>query len=137
MQDNKLTKDELIGYVQKGKNPKLKNWILFENGTHIFFDETTDANEIEVMGIEKMKKFGPVHGGSSAGDFQVFTLNDSLGWVVAGHGPRIYTYIHPSEMGSENPDDLGVGLYGRDKRNMDGLNPIVICISWKGEIIKK
>lgn len=96
MQDNKLTKDELIDYVQQGKNPKLKNWILFENGTHIFFDETESADEIEVMGLEKMKKFGPVYAGSSAGDFEVFTLNDGLGWVVAGHGPRMYTYVPDS-----------------------------------------
>lgn len=137
MQNKELTKDELIDYVQQGMNPNLKNWILFENGTHIFFDETTSPNEIEVMGVEKMEKFGPVYAGSSAGDFEVFTLNDGLGWVVAGHGPRMYTYVHPSAMGNENPDDIGIGLHGRSRRNMDGLNPVIVCVSWKGEVIKK
>ena len=83
-----------------------------------------------------MKEFGPVHAGGPAGDFSTITLNKTEGWVVSGHGYGMYTYVHPSELDNENPNDLEVGLYGRSKRDLDGQEATIIYLSVEGKIIE-
>ena len=137
MTDYNLTEEALIKHVTLAINPKFKDWILFKNGTYIIIEDTSDQTEIEKQGIEKMKEFGPVHVGGPAGDFGISNLNKTDGWVVSGHGYGMYTYVHPSELESKHPGEPEIGFYGRDKRNSDGLNPQILCISSKGEIIRK
>jgi len=137
MTDFLLTIEELKKHVKLAIYPEYKNWILFKNGTYIIFDEVTEATAIEEQGLEKMKKYGPVFAGSNAGDFITITLTNTDGWVISGHGYGMYTYVHPKEMENENTLDFVVGLYGRSKRDKDGLNPEIVCISSKGEIIDK
>ena len=134
MKDNSLTTQELIKYTQLAINPKYENWILFENGTSIIIEDTSDSKEIKTQGLEKMKKFGPVRAGGSAGDFNVITLKETEGWLVSGHGYGMYTYVHPKELPEDNPDDYVIGLYGRSKRNLDGLHFKILCISSNGQI---
>jgi len=137
MENYELTKEELIKHVKLAINPAFVDWILFENGTYIIIEEASDEKEIERLGLERMIEFGPVHAGGPAGDFATTTLDDTDGWVVSGHGYGMYTYVHPSELEEANPQDLTIGLYGRSKRNLDGLNPKVIGISAKGQVLKK
>ncbi len=132
MKEFELTKEELIKHVKLAINPKFENWILFKNGTYIIIEGTSDEKEIKEQGLEKMKKFGPVHPGGPSGDFGIITLNQTEGWVVSGHGYGMYTYVHPSEFERENPEDDEIGLYGRSKRDMDGLNPEIFCRSSEG-----
>ena len=136
MEDYKLTDSLLIEQVKLAINPTFKNWILFKNGTYIIMEDTSDVNEIEKEGIEKMKEFGPVHAGSSAGDFGITTLTETEGWVVSGHGYGMYTYVHPSELELKNPKDHEVGFFGRNKRDLDGSSFEIICISANGEFIQ-
>lgn len=137
MRDYELTKEELIKHVKLAINPAFKNWILFKNGTYIIIEDTSEEKEIELQGVKKMKKFGPVHVGKPAGDFGTISLNKTKGWVVSGHGYGMYTYVHPTEIENENPQDHEIGLYGRSKRDLDGLNPEIIYLSSKGKIIEK
>jgi len=137
MEDNKLTKEELIKHIKLAINPAFENWILFNNGTYIIIEDTSDEKEIEIRGLEMMKEFGPAGAGGPAGDFGITTLTKTEGWVVSGHGYGMYTYVHPIELEKENPPDLIIGLYGRSKRDMDGENPEIICMSSKGQIIEK
>lgn len=137
MEDNKLTKEELIEHVKKAINPSFQNWILFKNGTYIIIEDTSDEKEIEKKGLEIMKQYGPVSGGGPPGDFSIITLSQTEGWVVSSHGPGMYTYVHPAELGKEDPKDIEVGLFGRGKRDMDGENPEIVGISSKGQIIEK
>lgn len=74
-----------------------------------------------------MREWGPVHVGSPAGDFNVISLPDGLGWVVTCHHNDILTYVSPDEMEGE-PGDLLVGLYGRSKRHQDSQDLQVIHI---------
>ncbi|WP_217192959.1 hypothetical protein [Bernardetia litoralis] len=76
-----------------------------------------------------MKEFGPVHAGGPAGDFNVISLNKTKGWVVSGHGYGMYTYVNPSELETNSPDDLTIGVFGRSKRNNDGQNPNIIYVN--------
>lgn len=119
----------LLDNVKLAINPKFKDWVLFENGIYIIFDQTNSAEKIEVRAIELIKEFGPVSPGGPAGDFNVITLNKTYGWVVSGHGYGIYTYVHPNELNTDSPNDITIGLFGRSKRDKDGNNPVIIHVN--------
>ncbi len=119
----------LLENVRLAINPIFKDWVLFENGTYIVFDDITQIENIENEAIRLMKEFGPVHAGGPAGDFNVISLEKNIGWVVSGHGYGMYTYVHPSELETNSPDDITIGLYGRSKRNDDGENPKIIHVN--------
>src|SRR5690554_1988308 len=127
--NSKVETKSLLDNVRLAINPKFKDWVLFENGTYIIFDDIAQIENIETEAIGLMKEFGPVHAGGPAGDFNVISLNETEGWVVSGHGYGMYTYVNPSELATNSPDDVSIGLYGRSKRNNDGENPKIIYIN--------
>ncbi|CAI8808629.1 hypothetical protein [Chryseobacterium sp. IT-36CA2] len=119
----------MIEHVKLAINPKFQDWVLFENGTYIIFDDISTIKDVKGEAIQLMKEFGPVSAGGPAGDFSVIHLNLTDGWLVSGHGYGMYTYVHPSELDNESPNDLEIGLYGRSKRDSDGQNPEIIHIN--------
>ncbi|WP_438426653.1 hypothetical protein [Aquimarina macrocephali] len=119
----------LLDNVRLAINPKFEDWVLFENGTYIIFDDINKVKNTEVKAIELMKEFGPVNAGGPAGDFNVISLNQTKGWVVSGHGYGMYTYVHPDELNTSSPDDITIGLFGRSKRDKDGNDPKIIHIN--------
>lgn len=119
----------MIEHVKLAINPKFQDWVLFENGTYIIFDDISIIKDVKEEALQLMKEFGPVYAGGPAGDFNVIHLNLTEGWLVSGHGYGMYTYVHPSELDSESPNDLEIGLYGRSKRDSDGQNPEIIHIN--------
>lgn len=119
----------LLEHVKLAINPKFEDWVLFENGTYIMFDDASQIEDLEKEAIRQMKEFGPVAAGGPAGDFNVINLNKTEGWVVSGHGYGMYTYVNPSELDSSSPNDLTIGLYGRSKRDKDGNNPKIIHVN--------
>ncbi|WNI37837.1 hypothetical protein [Chryseobacterium sp. SG20098] len=119
----------MIEHVKLAINPKFQDWVLFENGTYIIFDDISIIGDVKEKALQLMKEFGPVYAGGPAGDFNVIHLNLTEGWLVSGHGYGMYTYVHPSELDSESPNDLEIGLYGRSKRDSDGQNPEIIHIN--------
>lgn len=129
LEQNEMETKSLLDNVRLAINPKFKDWVLFENGTYIIFDDITQIENIETEAIKLMKEFGPVHVGGPAGDFNVIPLNETEGWVVSGHGYGMYTYVHPSELETASPDNITIGLYGRSKRNDDGENPKIVYIN--------
>ncbi|WP_228401584.1 hypothetical protein [Chryseobacterium sp. PMSZPI] len=110
-------------------NPKFQDWVLFKNDTYIIFDDITTIENVQDEAIKLMKEFGPVFAGGTAGDFSVIHLNSTEGWLVSGHGYGMYTYVHPTELDNEVPNDLEIGLLGRSKRNSDGENPEIVHIN--------
>lgn len=119
----------MIEHVKLAINPKFQDWVLFENGTYIIFDDISTIENVKEEALQLMKEFGPVSAGGPAGDFNVIHLTLTEGWLVSGHGYGMYTYIHPSELDNESPNDLEIGLYGRSKRDSDGQNPQIIHIN--------
>ncbi|BFO68290.1 hypothetical protein [Chryseobacterium sp. KCF3-3] len=119
----------MIEHVKLAINPKFQDWVLFENGTYIIFDDISIIEDVKKEALQLMKEFGPVYAGGPAGDFNVIHLNLTEGWLVSGHGYGMYTYVHPSELDSDSPNDLEIGLYGRSKRDSDGQNPEIIHIN--------
>jgi hypothetical protein len=103
-----------------------KSWVLFRNGTFVLLrkPETDLANQA----IDLMRQFGPVHAGSPAGDFTTTSLTDDPGWVVASHHNDILTYVSPDEVPGGKATDIEIGLYGRNKRDLDAAGLEVIHI---------
>ena len=126
-----MTEKKMLEHVKLAINPIFKDWVLFNNGTYIIFDNADTVSDIREEAIRQMKKFDPVHEGSPAGDFSVTHLNRTEGWVVSGHGYGMYTYVNPNELDSKAPTDVEIGLYGRYKRNKDGEKPIILHVNRK------
>ncbi|MEU9198122.1 hypothetical protein [Streptomyces hundungensis] len=104
-----------------------KSWVLFEHGTCVVL--TTPDGELAEQATEILKKFGPAHAGSSAGDFGVINLKDVEGWAVTGHHKDVLTYVGPDE--PQDQSEIAVGLFGRSKRHRDGTELHVVHVEDK------
>ncbi|WP_289660957.1 hypothetical protein [Flavobacterium panacagri] len=129
-QSKEMMDSDLILKVKLAINPKFQDWVLFKNGTYIVFDNADIISDLESEALQLMKEFGPVYAGGSAGDFGTANLGKNKGWVISGHGYGMYTYVAPSEI-PEKTNDVEIGLFGRNKRDMDSQNPIVIHVNRK------
>ena len=135
--DNKLKEHDsmpeksLLEQVRLAINPKFQDWVLFENGTYIIFDNVDTVSNVENEAIKQMKEFGHVYTGGPAGDFSVTHLNQTEGWVVSGHGYGMYTYVNPKELESTSPTDVEIGIHGRTNRNQDGQRRKIIHVNKK------
>ncbi|MFB6516953.1 hypothetical protein [Streptomyces sp. NPDC056401] len=107
-------------------NPRA-SWVLFEQGTCVVL--TAPDGDLAEQATDILKGFGPVHAGSSAGDFGVIDLEDTEGWVVTGHHNDVLTYVGPDEVG--DPSELAAGLCGRAKRHQDGTDLHVVHVEDK------
>jgi len=113
-------------------NEQKISWVVFENGTVVIINEQTDYLKAEA--IDLMKEWGPVHAGCSAGDFSTLKLDDFPGWLVTSHHTNILTYVDNSEVKTENKINImedratAIGLYGRNKRDLDAKKLNVIHI---------
>jgi hypothetical protein len=94
-----------------------KSWVVFENGTCVVL--TDPADDLAGQAVAILREHGPVHPGSSYGDFGTITLDDGRGWVVTCHHNDILTYVAPDEVDADRASDLIVGLLGRSKRGQD------------------
>lgn len=126
-----MTKEDLLNHVKLAINPKYQDWVLFENGTYIIFDNADTIADLELESIRQMKEYGPVFAGGPAGDFSVTHLNQTEGWIVSGHGYGMYTYVNPNELTLDSPSDLDIGIYGRSKRDKDGKTFKIVHLNRK------
>lgn len=105
-----------------------KPWVLFEHGTCLIISEP--EADLVAQARQIMAASGPVHAGSSFGDFTVYPLNEPFeGWLVGGHHPGMYNYVSPqdSRVGTGSADIL-VGIYGREDRDADAHSVKVIDV---------
>jgi hypothetical protein len=103
-----------------------KSWVLFKNGTCVILMEP--ETDLSSQALALMKEWGPVHAGSSAGDFGTVDLTNAPGWVVTSHHNDILTYVAPEEVGPPDSTDLVVGLLGRGKRDQDARELEIIHV---------
>ena len=107
---------ELVEAWRATINGPGKSWVLFENGTCVIL--MGPEADLAAQATALLREHGPVHAGSSFGDFSTITLEDDRGWVVTCHHDDILTYVGPDEAGSDTTDVV-VGLLGRSKRGQD------------------
>ncbi len=81
-----------------------KSWVLFYHGTCVIL--ACPEQDIAAQAIAIMEQWGPVHAGSSAGDFSTITLSEYPGWVVTGHHADMLNYVSPNRLGEKDPNDV-------------------------------
>lgn len=106
-----------------------KSWVLFHYGTCVILTQT--EQDLVAQATKIMKEWGPVHAGSSAGDFSTISLSEYPGWVITGHHKDMLNYVSPDELEDRDPGDVVVGLLGRPKRNQDSEDLQVIHVEDK------
>ena len=106
--------------------PASKAFVLFEHGTCVIFDQSSD--DIELQAKEILHKWGRVHVGSPAGDFNVLTLRDGSGWLITSHNPNVVSYVGSFEVTAPGEQDLHAGLLGRSKRDLDANELSVLYV---------
>jgi hypothetical protein len=129
--NDEIAAAELLNHVRLSINPRFQDWVLFKNGTYIIFDNADVIPDLESEALKLVREFGPVYVGTPAADFDVTDLNKTEGWIVSGHGYGMYTYVIPDEMKTKTPTVAAIGLYGRNKRNLDSENALIIHVNRK------
>ncbi len=106
-----------------------KSWVLFEHGTCVILvkPEGDPAEQAKKL----LSEWGPVHAGSSYGDFDVVHLDSLSGWVVTCHHPDILNYVPPEEFDEEEPPEVMIGMIGKSARGQDAEELNVLYVEDK------
>jgi hypothetical protein len=104
-----------------------KSFIVFERGTVVVVVGAEPDVDLAARAVALLSEWGPVHVGTPAGDFNVITLPDGLGWAVTCHHPDIITLVALGEAPG-GALDLLVGLLGRSKRAEDAERLSVVHV---------
>jgi len=113
----------------------LRRWVVFRHGTVFVPPENTPVSQpidLQDEAIAFLRKHGPVSAGSAAGDFSSFPLKDDLGWLVRYPQDGIFNFIPAAEC-SEPPQELVIGLAGREHRTKDAAELDVIHVEYPGD----
>lgn len=94
--------EELIKVYKKVVDPKLPNWVVFENGTCVIIYHP--PKDLEAEAKEVSQKYGTVTTGSESADFTVTKVDN--GWIV-------------SEEEGYGKEDYEIGLLGRNEKEQD------------------
>ncbi|MHA1576740.1 MAG: hypothetical protein ACTSU3_05210 [Candidatus Thorarchaeota archaeon] len=98
---------------------EVKKWVIFKYGTIVICHE--DDKDPSEHGLEVMREYGPVVGGTPLGDFNPGLAGSNPGWVVTYSHPDIGNYVNPDEMGANEASPINIGMTGREKRHEDFL----------------
>lgn len=124
---------KLLGYVQAAIIPVYKDWVLFENGTYVIFDNIDTIPDIQKAAFQHLETYKPKTVLESNWDFTISDLDAADGWSVYGNGYGIYTFVHATEL-SIGASPLQVGAYAKTKRALDEKDPKILFISSKNGI---
>lgn len=124
---------ELLGYIQQAIIPTYKDWVVFENGTYIIFDNIDTIPDIQKAALKYLASYQPNTPSEYNWDFTISDLDQIEGWSVYGNGYGIYTFVHQTEL-SENASPQQVGAYGKAKRALDEKKPKIRFVSSKDGI---
>lgn len=131
--DRIMAPKELLTYVQAAIIPTYKDWVIFENGTYVIFDNIDTIPDIQKAALEHLASYKPNTVAESNWDFTISDLDQIEGWSVYGNGYGIYTFVHQTEL-SENASPQQVGAYGKAKRALDEKSPKILFVSSKDGI---
>lgn len=116
--------EELIAIYKKVIDPKLQNWVVFENGTCVIIYHP--SKDLNAETTEVLQKYGTITPGSESADFTVTKVDN--GWIVTGNQPGILNYVSEDEEAGK--EDYEIGLTGRNKKELDSkeLKIVHICL---------
>lgn len=119
----------LVALLERTIDPTQFGWVLFEHGTFVIREHHITTARLEEDAIVLMRAFGPVEQGTPSADLTVGDREGTEGWFVTGHGPGMYTYVGPTELGEGKQSEMMIGLIGRGKRAQDGRACRVLHVS--------
>ena len=107
------TEEQLIDIYREVVNPKLKDWVIFNQGTCVIIYH--HEGDVKAGAMEIMKKYGFATPGTSSADFTVLKVDN--GWIVTGDQPGILNFVSEDE--GKGKADFEIGLIGRSKKELD------------------
>lgn len=107
---------DLISAFKKIVTDQSVSWVLFKNGTCVML--LKPEKNIKDQAIEILRVNGKAMPGSSSADFEVTKIPEINGWVITGDYPGIMMYVSLEEAGNKKKN-FEIGLFGRDKRELD------------------
>lgn len=107
-----------------------RSWVVFRHGTCVVLADPAPDPPARARAL--MRAWGPVHPGTSAGDFTVLALADNAGWLVTSHHPDIVTYVSHAEVPRVDTPDIAIGPLGRSKRDHDAHELQVVHVGGDG-----
>jgi hypothetical protein len=134
-EDSNIKPKKLLGYVQEAIIPMYKDWVLFENGTYVIFDNIDTIPDIQKAALEHLKAYTPKTSVEINWDFTISDLEQIDGWSVYGNGYGIYTFVHAIEL-SMGASPQQVGAYAKAKRALDEKSPKILFVSSKDGILE-
>ncbi len=134
-EDSMIEPQQLLGYVQGAIIPIYKDWVLFENGTYIIFDNIDTIPDIQKAAFQYLEAYKPKTAAETNWDFTISDLQQIEGWSVYGNGYGIYTFVHSTEL-SMGASPQQVGAYAKAKRALDEKNPKILFISSKNGLLE-
>lgn len=132
---NEIPPKELLGYIQQAIIPIYKDWVVFNNGTYVIFDNIDTIPDIQKAAIQLLEQYRPKTAEENNWNFTISDLDQTEGWSVYGNGYGIYTYIHPKEL-TDNASPQQIGNYAKAKRALDEKQPEILFISSKNGIVE-
>ncbi|KAL5333783.1 hypothetical protein BJX70DRAFT_45398 [Aspergillus crustosus] len=106
------------------------SWVLFEHNTCVILTEP-NTDDPATQAIEILKKWGPVHVGTPAADFNILDLPDETGgFIVLGHHNDVLNYVSPDAV-EEGTSHMAIGLIGRGNRHRDAEELKVVHVEDK------
>ncbi|TAH38200.1 MAG: hypothetical protein EYC70_06150 [Planctomycetota bacterium] len=101
-------------------------FVLFAHGTCVALKEP--GQDPARQAAVELAEWGPVRGGSPAGDMLVTRLGDGTGWVVACHREGVLGFVAADEVEPAASNDLKAGLLARERRHRDAHELKVIHV---------
>lgn len=126
---------KLLGYIQQAIIPTYKDWVVFENGTYIIFDNIDTIPDVQETALQYLKTYQPKTVAETNWDFTISDLDQIEGWSVYGNGYGIYTFVHPTEL-SMSASPQQIGAYAKAKRALDEKQQKILFISSKDGILE-
>src|SRR3989338_9763999 len=117
LKHNIMDVNKLVSIYKKVIEPKLKDWVIFDQGTCVII--YNHKEDLETESSEVLQKYGVIVPGTESADFTVLKVDPDLigvdsGWIVAGNQPGILNYV--SEEEGDGKEDPEIGLIGRNKK---------------------
>lgn len=127
--------EQLVTAVQGALMSGYNDWVLFQHGTYIVFDNIDTISDVVQAAQALLQQYRPKRAMDTNWSVSVTDLDQVEGWSVFGNGYGIYTLVHGSELpGSPSPQQIGA--FGKAKRALDEQNPQVAYVSSASGISK-
>jgi hypothetical protein len=103
-----------------------KSWVVFKHNTCVILMDP--EKNLGKQAINLLKEHGPYHVGTASADMNVIKLESFPGWVVIGNHPDILNYVSEEDIGTDDDNNVAIGILGRHNRAKDAKQLKIVYI---------